>query len=645
MTGRRRIAIVGAGPRGLAVLERICANARDSGAQLSIFVIDPYEPGAGAVWRRDQPAELLMNTVASQISAFPDDSVSMLGRVESGPSLYEWAAGSAAAEPPETSLKDALAQLGPDDYPSRRTYGEYLLYAFRRIVSRAPFGVEVTSVVDTVRALRPAESPRLSHDLVLRSGGLIPQIDHVVMSLGHSDLEPNKTALDFARLAAEWQGVFVPPANPADAVLTGIMGGEDVIVRGLGLNFFDYVALLTVGRGGRFTREDDGLKYQASGREPRLHVSSRRGLPHHARGRNEKGAGGRAQARLLTETRIQSLQSQHQRDRLSFKVDVWPLIARDVECTYYERLLPPGTAASNFADAYLNAKPDSIEAVLLEHGLGRVTRWDWTLLARPWSARRFQSQAEFQSWMRQYLLDDVAHAQLGNVSGPIKSALDLLRDVRNEIRAVIDHNGIDGQSYIDDVDHWYTPLNAFFSIGPPLQRIEELVALMDAGIVRFIGPEMSVAAGDRAFVAKSAVLPGAGVVAKHLIEARLPTVNARRSLNPLIQSLLRNGQTELHHHRSDEELLESGGLAVTPRPFRLISSLWPNGHPRLHLYGVPTESLHWVTAAGARPGVDSVTFRDADAISLAVLADNVVRAHDETERTLHRDSEVATLAN
>jgi hypothetical protein len=35
---------------------------------------------------------------------------------------------------------------------------------------------------------------------------------------------------------------------------------------------------------------------------------------------------------------------------------------------------------------------------------------------------------------------------------------------------------------------------------------------------------------------------------------------------------------------------------------------------------VPTEAVHWVTAAGIRPGVDSVTLGDSDAIARAVLA-------------------------
>jgi hypothetical protein len=37
------------------------------------------------------------------------------------------------------------------------------------------------------------------------------------------------------------------------------------------------------------------------------------------------------------------------------------------------------------------------------------------------------------------------------------------------------------------------------------------------------------------------------------------------------------------------------------------------------MFGVPTESVHWVTAAGIRPGVNSVILGDADAIARSCL--------------------------
>jgi hypothetical protein len=48
------VALVGAGPRGTSVLERLCASAPEllpPGARLTVHVVDPAPPGAGRVWR------------------------------------------------------------------------------------------------------------------------------------------------------------------------------------------------------------------------------------------------------------------------------------------------------------------------------------------------------------------------------------------------------------------------------------------------------------------------------------------------------------------------------------------------------------------------------------------------------------------
>jgi len=118
----------------------------------------------------------------------------------------------------------------------------------------------------------------------------------------------------------------------------------------------------------------------------------------------------------------------------------------------------------------------------------------------------------------------------------------------------------------------------------------------------------------------SRLLPGAAVHVEAIVEARLAATDLRRTLDPLLGYLLRTGQCDLYRIPSRVGApYETGGLAVTERPYRLIDAVGRT-HPRRFAYGVPTESVHWVTAAGARPGVNSVTLGDSDAISRAVLA-------------------------
>ena len=63
---------------------------------------------------------------------------------------------------------------------------------------------------------------------------------------------------------------------------------------------------------------------------------------------------------------------------------------------------------------------------------------------------------------------------------------------------------------------------------------------------------------------------------------------------------------------------ETGGLAVAERPYRLVDAAGVP-HPARYALGVPTEAVHWVTAAGIRPAVNSVTLADSDAVALTVL--------------------------
>nr|WP_247612970.1 FAD/NAD(P)-binding protein [Streptomyces galbus] len=639
------VCLVGAGPRGLSVLERLCAQEGKSPRwdTVTVHVVDPDPPGAGRVWRPTQSRHLLMNTVACQVTVFTDASVEIDGPLQEGPSLYQWAkaleAGALEPGPDGPHDDEAVAEaraLGPDSYPTRALYGAYLTWAFQRVVAGAAAHVSVRT--HPVRAVAltdadPADRHTGPQTVVLADGTRLTGLSAVVLAQGHVPTRPTATEHELAGFADRHGLTYVPPANPADVDLSGIRPGESVLLRGLGLNFFDYMALFTRGRGGVFTRVDGRLVYRPSGREPRLYAGSRRGVPYQARGENEKGAHGRHVPRLLTAGYIAGLRARDPRGgAVDFAADLWPLISKEVCAVYYAALLTArgadGAAVREFTERYLQAEPGPAEDRLLDaFGVGAAERWDWDRLARPYGYRVFEDLAAFRAWLRGHLDDDVRLARQGNVSGPVKAALDVLRDLRNEIRLAVDHAGLSADSHRDDLDGWYTPLNAYLSIGPPASRIEEMAALIDAGVLDVTGPGLRVGTDPRdplgpCFTGVSSHIPHARVRATVLIEARLPEVDLRRTDDPLLRRLLRTGQCRPYRipgtGRSGTGH-ETGGLAVTERPYHLIDARG-TAHPRRFAFGVPTESVHWVTAAGIRPGVGSVTLEDSDAIAAAVLA-------------------------
>ena len=168
---------------------------------------------------------------------------------------------------------------------------------------------------------------------------------------------------------------------------------------------------------------------------------------------------------------------------------------------------------------------------------------------------------------------------------------------------------------------WFTPLNAFLSIGPPRLRIEQMIALIECGVLTIVGPQTQVRTSPdgEGFLIRSAELGCPEVLATTLIDARIAEPDLRRSTNPLLRHLLATGQCRPYRIHGGDEPFESGGLDVTARPYRVVDAAGLP-HPRRFAYGVPTENVHWATAAGIRPSVGSVILEDADAIALAALA-------------------------
>ncbi|WP_405612853.1 FAD/NAD(P)-binding protein [Streptomyces sp. NBC_00076] len=631
------VALVGAGPRGTSVLERLCASAPEllpPDARLTVHVVDPAPPGPGRVWRTAQSSELLMNTVASQVTLFTDDSVDCSGPIRPGPSLHEWADGA----------------LGPDDYPTRAQYGRYLEWVFARAVREASSELRVET--HTARAVRLDDAPDGRQSLTLDDGRVLSGLSAVVLAQGHLPVVADP-ALRRHSAYAERHGLrHIPPANPADVDLSPVAPGEPVLLRGLGLNFFDHMALLTTGRGGRFIRDGRELRYIPSGREPRLYAGSRRGIPYQARGDNAKGPYGRHLPRVLTDDAIARFRKRADSGEApDFLAEIWPLVAKEVETVYYEGLVGDSEfgatelwatkfGPTTFRDRFLATAHGSPEetAVLDEFGVSETDRWSWDRISRPYAERAFPDPDAWREWLLDHLREDAAQAALGNVAGPLKAALDVLRDLRNELRQIVDHGGLAGTSRRDHLDRWYTPLNAFLSIGPPRRRIEELAALVAAGVVEVLGPRLEVREEDGAWVAHSPEVPGSGVRVSILIEARLPEPDLRRTADELLARLLKTGQCRPHL----VDGYETGGLDVTRRPYRLIDRQG-SAHARRFAFGVPTEGVHWVTAAGARPGVDSVTLSDADAVARGVLRAVAGETRGETETKSWPNVELASI--
>lgn len=629
-----RVGVVGTGPRGTVILERICANAEllAPGSRIEVHLIDPFPAGGGRVWREDQHRALLMNTVASDVTVFTDDTVQCVGPIRKGPTQYEWSrlvAAGEVADQDERTVAEA-AGMRPWSYASRAFQGGYLRWALAYITANAPAGVSVH--VHRTRAVALADVPGGRQSLWLEDQAEPLTVDAVVLSQGHFEVDPTDSERALLAFAGRHGLVYQPPANPGEVDLAAIAAGEPVILRGLGLNFFDYMALFTVARGGRFERSGERLVYRPSGAEPILYAGSGRGVPYTARAETQLEVVPRYNPRFLTAPVIAELRRAAGTGRTDFMTHLWPLVAKETGWVYYQHLLAHSEIADAAALERLRAEypaldwgSEPMEALLAELVPDRAMRWDWAKLDRPAAGLHFASRTDYLGWVHQRLRQDYLHSRLGPAGSAVKATAAVLRDLRDEVRQVVSHRGISGSSYRQHLDGWFSGLNNFISSGPPASRVEELIALVEAGVVHFVGPGMRVVANEQAgvFRTHSPSIDEPPVRAGALVEAHLPLTDLRRVSDPLLRFLLDRGQCRPHRiPNADGSSLETGGLDITEGAQRLVD-VHGVPHRGRFSYGPPVESVQWVTAIGARPHVGSRTLTQGDAIARAALTTGV----------------------
>ena len=591
----RRLVVVGAGPGATGLLERLVASAPQvlGNQRTAITLVDPHPPGAGRVWRPDQSPLLLMNSMAEDVTMFPDETVLVDGPLAPGPALHEWA--------DETGTPDVEGR----SFVSRRVQSGYLSWVFARIRAAAPENLEIDVIAD--RAVRIEDGPQ--GQIVHLAAGRPIEADVVVLALGHLDAEPTGEAARLAAYAQRHSLTYVPPAYTADLDLAALEPNTDVLVRGIGLAFVDLVVLLTEGRGGRF---EDG-EYIPSGREPRLHVGSGRGVPYHAKTGYRLVGAPAALPRFFGPEQIDVLPD----GALEFRRDIWPLIAKELGWGYYHELFaghPERTTLGwpDFAAAYATvswygqARVDLVASAVP----AEEDRLDLDRLDRPFADAQFADDDAVQAALRAYIEADVARRNDQAYSADLGAFLALL-SVYGQLPRLVASGRLTGRSQVEELDGWWHGFFSFFASGPPAFRLDQLLALSRAGIVRFLGPDVRFDGVDGRFRACSPAVPGT-TETDTLVEARLPRPAVAAAADELLRDLLATG-------RGVEEVVDSvstGRLQTSPN-FQVVDQDGKE-HPRRFALGWYTSSRG--AAAFARPRTNAAPFRMADRAARAVLS-------------------------
>ena len=637
-TERSAIAIVGAGPRGAGLLERLSASVPEllprlgRGAGLDVHLIDPFPAGAGRIWRHAQSPLLAMNSMAADVTMFTDDSVRCDGPIVPGPSMWEWALalreGRLAGEDvhdlaPELVVE--LRALTAATFPSRRLQSAYLGWVLRHVVAGLPRGVRV--FVHECRAVDLSDGGSVDGaQLVRLDGGAVLRVDAVVLASGHLDAGPTDDECDLAARATAAGLRYLPPEQTTDSDLSVIAPGEPVIARGTGLAFVDLVVLLFEGRGGRFEPCADGgpgeLRYVPSGREPVLHAGSPRGSLYHAKTEYALRAGRPPLPRFLGRPQVDALVA---RGGVDLRVEVWPLMAKEIAWGWYHELVyghPDRVRldAATFVERFASADWDSPEmaALLTEAVPDPLDRIDLVAMDRPLAGAHADSFEALQPLVRAHIAEDLRQ-HVDPAHTPHLGAFVAMLSVFAQVSTLATEGALTARSKARDVGWWQSFFNAVAS-GPPGFRVRQLLALSRAGLVRFLGPGMWTEVDPRAgcFRAGGTAVPGESVTATVLVDARLQEPSASRTADPLLAGLVARGEVveEILHDDDGSVVRNTGTIRVRPVDGALVEA-GGRVHPRRFAIGPHTN----VRVAGAftRPGMNAQSLRYNDAVARALL--------------------------
>lgn len=683
MTGSNpTIAIIGGGPRGISVLERIssaymsqysgsdaaphegvarqdaarqdAAAAHENAAapRLQIHVVDAVEPGAGRIWRTDQTRTLCMNTLADAVTLFTEPGSSVHAPVVEGPTMYEWVQLlrgdelSAEADPrgakaelfqthPGSVSEDftpELQDMRPESHPSRALYGEYLRWVMDVVLARIPDGIDVQ--LHRARATH-IDAIGTDRDRIRLDNGTVIDADSTVLALGWTDTEPDALeTFTESSLQTHPELTWVRPGNPADQDISGIKpwseSHEEVSVRGLGMGFFDLMAMLTIDRGGRFVPDSEtrsGLRYEPSGQEPKLLVTSFHGYPY-----QPKPVFGSLPPAAWTprfRAAVAELNpAQIPENTLDFGEFLWPAILRDAQEAYYKVLLrdrPEALARVQTAlddpatDPWLFHENAGLDGVV-----DPADRFDIPFHADP--VARFFSDAnashteltidDLTGAIGNSLEFDLTEARRGRDSA-VKLGLQVIGAVRKPA-AVVDEPG---RFTTESRRTSYAELRRVGQMvgsGPPAFRTAELLCLVDAGYVRFLGgnPTMLIDPEQPAFVVSSPVTGDQPVASTTLVDAWLHKPDVRSTAEPL------TGQLKDAHRLRDWKRSDGSGTRapeVEAATSRLVTA---DGSvdPRVSLIGIPLQDVRADMTISPMPRTDPLMLQETDGAARAALA-------------------------
>jgi hypothetical protein len=584
-----RIAIVGLGPWGVCALERVVTTARQDlgpGVNIAVHVIEPGTPGSG-VYDTGQPDYLLLNNPCGELSLYPFE-------IESdqpcyGIGLYDWAVGQGYRWVGDRCVKDRTGQpIEPHHFLPRRLMGEYLQWFYRALLAGAPPSVHIvhhpTAAIDLI-ARRDG-----SEEVHLANGGTVVA-DHVIVTSGHTSNQSSNDA-----------GLVLDP-YPVGRYVDSIPTDSTVAIAGMGLVAVDVVSALTIGRGGEYVQDGAGLRYRPSGREPRLQLFCRSGLPFTAKSVTGRDRSDVYKPLICTDEALDALsgRSNGRRRLVDLRSELLPLLFAEMYSRYYAQVAfqasgarADGAAVREQLAAAWNQRSFEAELARLADRFGPFDAEALFFGHQP----KYRGSDDYERFVYDSLAADLREAEVPDGASPVKSAAQVFRLFRDKMRMVVERGGLTLDSYLDFNADVCSRIHRLVA-GPPALRTRQFMALMDCGVVQM--PYGPAPARGRAVTAQdptSARTRVSSTAFEHayvedvdvLIRGHLEDPRIAGSASQLLTQLYNRGRVS--QFRYGEVAVGSVDLTADSHPIDI------EGRPQtsISMFGVLTEGVRHFTA-------------------------------------------------
>jgi hypothetical protein len=415
--------------------------------------------------------------------------------------------------------------------------GEYLAWFYEALIADAPSNLEIVRHYAAATDITPEIGGR---ETVWLSDGSKLTVDHVVLTSGHTFNEER------ARQSSDVR--YLRP-YPVDYFDGAVAPGEPIAIAGMGLVGYDMVTALTTGRGGEYEDDGDRKRYVPSGREPAIYLYSRSGVPYCAKAAHGVDPTGEYQPVVCTPEAFKELTNplgSPLRRRVDFRNDLLPLLYAEMQVRYYvhSALRRSGVDAATLVRDQLQA---SWSAGTFDRALDRLEPtygpFDPESVVFAGEGARFASSDAYESFVYRMVETDLNEALMVGGS-PVKAAQEVTRILRDQMRAVIEYGGLSMRSFIDFQSNVRGRVNRL-EAGPPAQRSQELLALLDAGIVHApFGPhpEVSVSVDGRVLIRSTILDESMEATVNHVIRGHLDLPSLARSSSPLLSRLYTKGR-------------------------------------------------------------------------------------------------------